>query len=143
MDSENLLTAADSLFIQEDYEAALEKYEELAAQEDSPKAGLYLLRRGITKLKLGKYSSAISDFNDARMEDAQLTTQSLEFEARALFYSEEFKMAEKKFKAAIKVNAELSARLDPWILKCAREIEGKQIKAQIGEFKKPEPQPQK
>lgn len=86
---------------------------------------MYLLRRGITKLKLGKYSSAISDFNDSRMEDAELTSQCLEFEARALFYSQEFKMAEKKFTSALKAKPELSSRLDPWILKCKREIEGK------------------
>ena len=73
------------------------------------------------------------------MEDAELTATSLEFEARALFHSEDFKMADRKFRAALKTNPELSDRLDAWILKCKREIEGKEIKAEISDFKKPEP----
>lgn len=77
------------------------------------------------------------------MEDAELTATSLEFEARALFHSEDFKMADRKFRAALKTNPELSDRLDAWILKCKREIEGKEIKAEISDFKKPEPQPTK
>lgn len=89
------LERADALFIQERLQEALDAYDAIYKQDSS--LAIVQLRRGITKLKIGKYSSAISDLVEARIKDKSLEASALEFEARALFYSEDFKMAEEKF----------------------------------------------
>ncbi len=114
----------DALYMEEDYQGAVEVYDSLLSTGGVASPGLTLLHRGMAKIKLGKYSSSISDLIEARIRDKELESVSLEFEARALFYSEDFKMATDKFNEALEKCEERRRKIEPWIYKCKKEIEG-------------------
>eukprot|EP01127_Copromyxa_protea_P008447 TRINITY_DN1939_c0_g1_i2.p2 TRINITY_DN1939_c0_g1~~TRINITY_DN1939_c0_g1_i2.p2 ORF type:complete len:349 (+),score=108.71 TRINITY_DN1939_c0_g1_i2:2055-3101(+) len=117
MSSESLIAEANDLFVDEDYESALEKFNEAIALNGNE--GNYYTKRSACLYKLARYSEALEDANKA----VQLTpadSASFMRQGMAAFALDNFQTALAAFTKGNELKT--SAQFKTWIRKCEAEL---------------------
>jgi len=110
------------LYIDEDYDLALEKYN--TAAESLESSSLLFYCRGATKLKLKKFSEALQDFNRSISLD-NTHEQTYFKKGVALFELEEYESSREAFEISRELRSKLGRDVSShlrWIRKCESEI---------------------
>eukprot|EP00475_Leptophrys_vorax_P040319 TRINITY_DN7459_c0_g2_i1.p1 TRINITY_DN7459_c0_g2~~TRINITY_DN7459_c0_g2_i1.p1 ORF type:complete len:347 (-),score=106.91 TRINITY_DN7459_c0_g2_i1:607-1647(-) len=105
----------NALFVDDDFEGALDAYNEAVAQE--PRNSEFLVKRSACLFKLGKYKESLADAEVAAQENE--SAAALFRKGSALFYLDKFGDAFKAFTAAKRFN---HPQADLWLRKCQAEI---------------------
>ena len=120
---EALANSGNALFVDEDYDGALELYNS-AIEQASDSSELYVLRAAV-HLKLENFTKAISDCNKAIALDPANAKAYLR-KGVACFHMEEFATAKIAFEKGRDLDPD-TAQFKTWIRKCNAEIEEEMV----------------
>jgi suppressor of G2 allele of SKP1 len=118
-----LANSGNSLFVDEDYDGALQQYSS-AIEQASDSSELYVLRAAV-HLKLENFTSAISDCNKAIVLDP-MNAKAFLRKGVACFQMEEFATAKTAFEKGRELDPD-TAQFKTWIRKCNAEIEEEMV----------------
>mmetsp|Transcript_2072 Transcript_2072/g.6302 ORF Transcript_2072/g.6302 Transcript_2072/m.6302 type:complete len:333 (-) Transcript_2072:1082-2080(-) len=118
-EASKLANEANAVFVDEDYETALELYTE-AIKVAPTSADLYV-SRAVVHLKMDNFTSAIADANKAIENDPQNSKAYLR-KGIACFNMEEFATAKKAFEQGKQIDPD-NNQFKTWIRKCNAELE--------------------
>mmetsp|Transcript_66082 Transcript_66082/g.158053 ORF Transcript_66082/g.158053 Transcript_66082/m.158053 type:complete len:395 (+) Transcript_66082:102-1286(+) len=124
MDADALFGSGNLHFVNEDYAEAVKHYTcAVTLQED---CSLYRTCRAAAYLKLGKFSEAVQDTEDALRLDPK-SHMALHWKGIALFYMGDFAAAKAAFEGSIKANPSAKAPRHLWVRKCDAELSGSSL----------------
>jgi len=120
MDAAALFGTANKLFVQEEFEEALKHYTCAVTLQDCAE---HRACRAAVNLKLGKYSDAVADSNEALRFDPK-SHMALHWRGIALFYMGDFSGSKASFEESLQVAPAAKAPRGLWIRKCNAELSG-------------------
>eukprot|EP01027_Heterolobosea_sp_BB2_P006394 GEZU01009674.1.p1 GENE.GEZU01009674.1~~GEZU01009674.1.p1 ORF type:complete len:382 (-),score=124.08 GEZU01009674.1:58-1182(-) len=119
MSAAEAFQAANALFVDEDYEGALQKYTD--AIELDNKVADYYVKRAATYIKLGNFTDAIEDTNAALKLEPNNATAYLR-QGIAYFELEEYESAKSALEKGQRINPS-DSQFQKWLRKCNAELE--------------------
>jgi len=127
VDAESEFRRANELFVDEDYESALESYNSAIELDDTNSD--YFVKRSACHLKLKQYMEALQDANIAvNLNDSN--PRAYFRKGIACFYLDEFETALEAFHKSQELESSNSS-LKTWIRKCKAEIQSERTQASV------------
>jgi suppressor of G2 allele of SKP1 len=124
--SSDIFSSANSLFVDEDFERALERYNE--AIEMDPNVADFYEKRSACHLKLENNTDAIDDANTAIKLNPKSATAYLR-RGMAYFALEEYESAKSSFEQGLKIDPQ-NSQLKTWLRKANAELDHEQETSQ-------------
>jgi len=120
MDAASLFGSANKLFVHEEFEEALKHYTCAVTLQDCSE---HRSCRAAVYLKLGKYSDAVTDANEALKFDPK-NHMAFHWRGIAMFYMGDWSGAKASFEESLRVAPAAKAPRGVWIRKCNAELSG-------------------
>jgi len=117
--AESALQAGNSLFVDENYEQALEHYTEAIDLDDSPNAETFI-KRSTCYYKLDKFTEALQDANKAIQVQPNNAKAYLR-KGMSLFAVDEYEAALAAFEKGLSLDSS-NTQLKTWVRKCQSEL---------------------